>query len=1095
MDSDPYFCNDPIVLNDCDVCILADHRLFYLHHSTLSSYWFPPRASWNCSLGLPYAWEQAVDSTGTLYFINHLTRETTYEDPRQTASRRTVHLYRDPKCGYGFVAASQRPVVVQFVSPAGPSSGKLFVNDQILSVNGIDVGDADKEKVVDLIRKSSTQLTLIVSQVPSSQRRDRRRQCRVRFKERVFLASDGSPSDSLLLIPNVMRVFLENGQTKSFKYDRNTCVSDVMSSLAEKLRLSCIDYFSLVLETSHGSRLNRFSLLANEQKLSEVAARPSSSRSRCLFRVVFIPHDALSLLVRHPNVFEYFYQQCVADVVSGRFAYEMRYEACVRLAALHLQQVAFDTNCLKDGRVSVTKLEKEYGLEVFLPAILLDNVRRKDIKKHLRFYLKKDSSESNNISSCTLGACAYLNEPSSSSSLRDSDARLSLRLKYVQIVSHLPTLGGRCFPVTFKESQTDMIMQVDASAGVLVRHPGKTNQPTISIAFELFDALSVTKESDVLRVLTIALRNSYQQGLEFILDKDDIDDLVLYIKGYYKLAIGFELPCTYCEDTPENVDLGPTAGWNYSVDSSPGEKFVNLSLEPPAYSVAVATYAGVRQRTQLDKKTSEGNAVDKSERRQSLLKATDSLLLKQRRVSQLTKFTAALSGDSEHFSSSSDTEESSCHCSRRDSICRTNRAVYSSGDQTSFGLNSPDQVPRIDNFADVINAEDNKVDEILMLIPDKICTDPDLIDLTAMPLGEETIISTELSSLNSEERKHVRFDFSATRRRCQSAAPPDTSDRKPQGGSSHRQATEKNARRNNSAHFKSILSSSHTFPVTARPMDFTFQDYASRSHSISAPLTDDGRVQIRRMSLKEFTGLEGSSVPRSRVVSLRDFTGLEQLQPQSLSAIVENKPSTKESKTANTSLIDTYSTRRRSAITSDKVTESANAEPFEETDFEDIKEMDFEQVKQRLEGMRSRLEKTMNGLPNQSPKKKINMEHEKVELLNESRRLAGACKAMVRAVSGEEERHWATIVHEVVECVDRVTSITERIVQRSNSVFQAQLMTAKTDQMLRSLLETLSSMESAKDAQPSSDYAKALISRSTTLAATITQLIQAVRNM
>uniref|UniRef100_A0A914RP29 PDZ domain-containing protein n=1 Tax=Parascaris equorum TaxID=6256 RepID=A0A914RP29_PAREQ len=365
-----------------------------------------------------------------LYFCSHLTRETTYEDPRQTASRRTVHLYRDPKCGYGFVAASQRPVVVQFVSPAGPSSGKLFVNDQILSVNGIDVGDADKEKVVDLIRKSSTQLTLIVSQVPSSQmrypddwlpqsvvlklesieivykrkilqRRDRRRQCRVRFKERVFLASDGS-----------------------------------------------------------------------------VAARPSSSRSRCLFRVVFIPHDALSLLVRHPNVFEYFYQQCVADVVSGR------YEACVRLAALHLQQVAFDTNCLKDGRVSVTKLE---------------------------FYLKKDSSESNNISSCTLGACAYLNEPSSSSSLRDSDARLSLRLKYVQIVSHLPTLGGRCFPVTFKESQTDMIMQVDASAGVLVRHPGKTNQPTISIAFELFDALSVTKESDVLRVLTIALRNSYQQ--------------------------------------------------------------------------------------------------------------------------------------------------------------------------------------------------------------------------------------------------------------------------------------------------------------------------------------------------------------------------------------------------------------------------------------------------------------------------------------------------------------------------------------------------------------------------------------------------------
>ncbi|KHN79894.1 hypothetical protein Tcan_05214 [Toxocara canis] len=30
MDSDAYFCNDPSVLNDCDLCVLADHRLVYL---------------------------------------------------------------------------------------------------------------------------------------------------------------------------------------------------------------------------------------------------------------------------------------------------------------------------------------------------------------------------------------------------------------------------------------------------------------------------------------------------------------------------------------------------------------------------------------------------------------------------------------------------------------------------------------------------------------------------------------------------------------------------------------------------------------------------------------------------------------------------------------------------------------------------------------------------------------------------------------------------------------------------------------------------------------------------------------------------------
>ena len=37
---------------------------------------------------------------------------------------------------------------------------------------------------------------------------------------------------------------------------------------------------------------------------------------------------------------------------------------------------------------------------------------------------------------------------------------LLVRLKYLHIVSHLSSFGGRGFSVTFKESQIDMIMQV-----------------------------------------------------------------------------------------------------------------------------------------------------------------------------------------------------------------------------------------------------------------------------------------------------------------------------------------------------------------------------------------------------------------------------------------------------------------------------------------------------------------------------------------------------------------------------------------------------------------------------------------------------------
>lgn len=48
-------------------------------------------------------------------------------------------------------------------------------------------------------------------------------------------------------------------------------------------------------------------------------------------------------------------------------------------------QVALDANQPKmfssGGKVSLKHIEKEYGLEIFLPSILLENVKRKEIRK------------------------------------------------------------------------------------------------------------------------------------------------------------------------------------------------------------------------------------------------------------------------------------------------------------------------------------------------------------------------------------------------------------------------------------------------------------------------------------------------------------------------------------------------------------------------------------------------------------------------------------------------------------------------------------------------------------------------------------------
>lgn len=65
-------------------------------------------------------------------------------------SARQVCIQRHPSHGFGFIAGSERPVVVRSVSADGPSSGKLYPGDQILAINQELVSDAPREKVIDL---------------------------------------------------------------------------------------------------------------------------------------------------------------------------------------------------------------------------------------------------------------------------------------------------------------------------------------------------------------------------------------------------------------------------------------------------------------------------------------------------------------------------------------------------------------------------------------------------------------------------------------------------------------------------------------------------------------------------------------------------------------------------------------------------------------------------------------------------------------------------------------------------------------------------------------------------------------------------------
>ncbi|CAG0887650.1 unnamed protein product [Cyprideis torosa] len=328
-------------------------------HVSGASSWIPPAENWDAALpGLPYGWECAVDKEGKPYYINHLNKTTTYEDPRvefaeEPPSPREVSLERQPDIGFGFVAGSEKPVIVRFVTENGPSDGKLLPGDQIWSVNSEDVKTAPRDHVIQLVRSCRDKVKLVVCQPPvdnsgrksailsaAKKARLRNRPPKVRFAEGVVIngAPLYSPSGafsesedlSVPFMPNVLKVFLENGQTKSFKYDSSTTVGDVLESLQAKLSIKAMENFALVVEHIKSLRRNKLTILDPQESLARIAARPGAQHLRCCFRVTYVPKDAYELLRNDSVAFEYLYTQSRA----GDLGFDRQIQALIVLLFL-----------------------------------------------------------------------------------------------------------------------------------------------------------------------------------------------------------------------------------------------------------------------------------------------------------------------------------------------------------------------------------------------------------------------------------------------------------------------------------------------------------------------------------------------------------------------------------------------------------------------------------------------------------------------------------------------------------------------------------------------------------------------------------------
>ncbi|XP_026540107.1 FERM and PDZ domain-containing protein 3 [Notechis scutatus] len=439
---------------------------------------------------------------------------------------RQVKVQRHPVYGFGFVAGSEKPVVVRSVTSGGPSEDKLLAGDQILGINHEDVSDAPRERVIELVRGAKEALVLTVLQTHQSPKsafisaakkaKLRSNPVKVRFSEDVTIGEtdpDMLRKEALLLIPNVLKVFLENGQIKSFTFDGRTTVKDVMTTLQDRLSLRQIEHFSLVLEYASPEQSHKFLLLQDKQPLAHVVQRTHYQGMRCLFRVSFFPKDPVELLRRDPAAFEYLYIQSRNDVIRERFGMEPKPEMLLDLTALHIYITVSATR--PSQRVSLKSVEKEWGLEPFLPPSLLQGTKDKSLRKALSQQLK-----------------AHQNQPPWGTKITTTQAKLH----YLRLLNELPTFAGVLFStVGLGEKQPATTLLVGPRHGISHVIDLKTNLTTVLSEFSKVSKIQLFRENQgVARVETSILDT---KPLVLLMEWPEATNFTCLIAGYCRLLV------------------------------------------------------------------------------------------------------------------------------------------------------------------------------------------------------------------------------------------------------------------------------------------------------------------------------------------------------------------------------------------------------------------------------------------------------------------------------------------------------------------------------------------------------------------------------
>ncbi|KAK2815639.1 hypothetical protein Q5P01_026106 [Channa striata] len=491
--------------------------------------------------------------------------ESSGSDQRNYPFRLNVQIQRDPNLNsHGLTLSCQTPILVQDVTPGGPADGLLVPGDQLVKINNVSADDLTPEQAVEIIRECQDTLTMTVLRImlgpkssfitPEKRAKLRSNPVKVHFAEEVEV-NGHSQGNSLLFLPNVLKVYLENGQTKAFKFEPSTTVKDIVMTVKEKLSLSRIEHFSLVLEQQHS--VSKLLLLHDEEKIQQVVQRKEAHDYRCLFRVCFMPKSLQTLLLEDPTAFEYLYLQGVNDVLQERFAVEMRCNTALRLAALHIQERL--ASCGQSPKTNLKTITKMWGIENFVSSTLLRNMREKDLRKAIGYHMKKSQSQ---------------HDP------RQKGFSINqARINYLEELGDLKSFGGKSFSATMmlQDRESTVTLLVGARYGVsqVVNHK-------LSILSTLTEFTGITRiellpESEKVSLVKIYLQDI--KPITLLLESVAAKDMSCLIAGYCRVFVEPSLNIFSWTDDSKKHRVSAEEGY-VSRCGSDSDSSSDLDMEP-----------------------------------------------------------------------------------------------------------------------------------------------------------------------------------------------------------------------------------------------------------------------------------------------------------------------------------------------------------------------------------------------------------------------------------------------------------------------------------------------------------------------------------